>query len=88
MYKVIQEFRGAHDGFTVITYKVGDDFTHTGSLLKVALDNKWVEEVAEPVEVVEAVEVETEAETEVKTEVETEVETLPEEPAIKTKKHK
>lgn len=80
MYKVIQEFRGAHDGFTVITYKVGDDFTHTGSLLKVALDNKWVEEVADenPVEVVEAVEVETEVETE----------TLPEEPAIKTKKHK
>ena len=80
MYKVIQEFRGAHDGFTVVTYKVDDVFPHSGSLLKVALDNKWVKEVAEHVEEVATVNVEVETEVE--------PETLPEEPAIKTKKHK
>lgn len=83
MYKVIQEFRGAHDGFTVVTYKVDDVFPHNGSLLKVALDNKWVKEVADekPVEVVETVAEEAEPKNE-------EAEPLPEEPAVKQKKHK
>lgn len=46
MYKVIKDFKGSPDGMRVIAFAKGDDFTHEGDLLKVALAEKWVGKAA------------------------------------------
>ncbi len=44
-HKVLKDFKGSPNGFTVIEFKVGDDFEHEGDLLEVALNEKWVEPI-------------------------------------------
>jgi hypothetical protein len=41
-YKVTEDFKGSPNGHTVIQFKKGEEFTHEGDLLKVALEEKWV----------------------------------------------
>lgn len=47
-YVVKEDFPGSPDGFHVINFKKGEPFTHTGDLLKVALENDWVEDPKNP----------------------------------------
>jgi hypothetical protein len=45
MYKVLKEFKGTEDGFTVIEFKVGEEVPLGAALAAVALEEQWVEEV-------------------------------------------
>jgi hypothetical protein len=41
-YKVTEDFKGSPNGHTVIQFKKGEEFTHQGDLLEVALKEGWV----------------------------------------------
>lgn len=46
MYKVLKDFKGSPDGYTVIEYHEGEVVPLPRSLAEVAIAEKWVEEVA------------------------------------------
>lgn len=45
MFKVLTDWKGSPDGFTVIQYKAGQKVDLHPTLVAVALAEKWVEEV-------------------------------------------
>jgi hypothetical protein len=47
-YKILKDFKGSPDGIAVIEYTKGDIVPLAPSLAEVALEEKWVKEVADP----------------------------------------
>lgn len=45
MFKVLKDFKGSPDGFTVIQYAAGAEVDLAPDLAKVALKEKWVKEL-------------------------------------------
>lgn len=45
MFKVLKEFKGSPDGYTVIAYAAGAEVNLAPDLAKVALKEKWVKEL-------------------------------------------
>lgn len=43
--KILKDFRGSPNGYTVIDFKKDDEADMDGDLLKVALDEKWVKKI-------------------------------------------
>jgi len=48
MYKVLADWKGSADGFTVVDYAAGQTVELTPRLAEVALAEGWVEKFAEP----------------------------------------
>lgn len=51
MFKVLTDWKGSPDGFTVIEYKPGQIVELHPSLVDVALGEKWVEKCTDPLQV-------------------------------------
>ena len=44
MYKILKSFKGSHDGFTIINYTTGEVVDLAPNLVRVGLEEGWIEE--------------------------------------------